>query len=60
VRGLVGLHQGALSIESGAGAGTTVTVSLPTRCQDNKREAKPVSVHTLVRHRPPQLERLSA
>jgi cell cycle sensor histidine kinase DivJ len=66
VRGLVGLHQGALSIESGAGAGTTVTVSLPVQCSQDRPETKPVSVHTLVRHRPPQvtlgppLERLSA
>jgi len=32
VRGLVGLHGGALSIESGQGAGTTVTVELPLEC----------------------------
>jgi cell cycle sensor histidine kinase DivJ len=61
VRGLVGLHDGSLSIESGAGIGTTVTVSLPLRCRDDRPVAKPVCVRTLVRPPPPvPLERLSA
>ena len=29
VRGLVGLHRGAMAVESAPGAGTTVVVSLP-------------------------------
>lgn len=33
VRGLVGLHNGRMSIESAPGRGTTVTVSLPLDCR---------------------------
>ena len=33
VRGLVGLHQGELTIESADGDGTAVTVSLPIDCR---------------------------
>lgn len=33
VRGLVGLHSGALSIESSPGEGTTVSVELPIDCR---------------------------
>jgi len=32
VRGLVGLHGGAISVESAVGQGTTVTVRLPAHC----------------------------
>jgi cell cycle sensor histidine kinase DivJ len=34
VRGLVGLHRGTLSVESGLGQGTCVTVALPFDCRD--------------------------
>ncbi len=49
VRGLVGLHGGRMSIESGAGAGTTVTVTLPMTNEDDSRLSKPVAVHTFPR-----------
>lgn len=39
VRGLVGLHGGSISIESGAGAGTAVTVRLPMDCRGASRFA---------------------
>lgn len=47
VRGLVGLHGGALSIESGQGAGTTVTVELPIECaadSDTLRAPIPIRI----------------
>lgn len=49
VRGLVGLHGGTLSIESGSGVGTTVTVTLPIDGGADQRAAKPVTIHTLPR-----------
>ncbi|HEX8665319.1 MAG TPA: PAS domain-containing sensor histidine kinase, partial [Beijerinckiaceae bacterium] len=36
VRGLVGLHQGEIVIESAPGDGTTVTVSLPLDCRGGR------------------------
>jgi cell cycle sensor histidine kinase DivJ len=48
VRGLVGLHQGELTIESAEGDGTTVTVSLPIDCRGAGRSAR-ARVHTLAR-----------
>jgi cell cycle sensor histidine kinase DivJ len=60
VRGLVGLHRGSLMIESGAGAGTTVTVSLPIDGCDTRLDSKPATVRTRVRPRPAALSRLSA
>lgn len=60
VRGLVGLHRGRMSIESGAGAGTTVTVCLPIRGGDEAAPNKPVVVHTFPRLSARQPERMSA
>jgi cell cycle sensor histidine kinase DivJ len=37
VRGLVGLHQGEIAIESAPGEGTTVTVSLPLDCRGGRK-----------------------
>jgi cell cycle sensor histidine kinase DivJ len=36
VRGLVGLHDGSISIESGPRAGTTVSVRLPLDCRQHR------------------------
>jgi cell cycle sensor histidine kinase DivJ len=60
VRGLVGLHSGRMSIESGSGAGTTVTVSLPLRSGDATAPARPAVVHTFPRLAVRQPERMSA
>jgi cell cycle sensor histidine kinase DivJ len=49
VRGLVGLHNGTLAIESGAGVGTTVTVTLPLAGCNAEPDRKPVTVRTMVR-----------
>lgn len=51
VRGLVGLHGGAIAIESGLGQGTTVTVRLPLDgpAQSGVGVAK---IETIVRHGP--------
>jgi cell cycle sensor histidine kinase DivJ len=46
VRGIVGLHQGEIAVESGAGAGTTVTVTLPLRPDLGPSRTKPVVVQT--------------
>ena len=46
VRGIVGLHHGQITVESGAGAGTTVTVTLPLRPDLATRRTKPVVVQT--------------
>ena len=46
VRGIVGLHHGRIAVESGAGAGTTVTVTLPLRPELGQSSAKPVVVQT--------------
>ncbi|WP_375456178.1 ATP-binding protein [uncultured Methylobacterium sp.] len=45
VRGLVGLHGGAIDVESAPDAGTTITVSLPTACRpaDSPPTAAPVT-----------------
>ena len=40
VRGLVGLHGGALRVESLAGVGTRVTVRLPRVCRRTRRLAR--------------------
>ena len=60
VRGLVGLHHGALMVESGAGLGTTVTVTLPLDCSRVPQEPAGVPVGTRVRRRPPALVRKNA
>ena len=49
VRGLVGIHGGRLSIESGTGVGTTVTVSLPLAGPGEAVIPKPAQVHILPR-----------
>jgi two-component system, cell cycle sensor histidine kinase DivJ len=50
VRGLVGLHQGSLTIESAPDQGTAVTVSLPIDGRTAPlRKAAPVRIHALPR-----------
>ncbi len=53
VRGLVGLHDGSLAIESGEGAGTLVSVEIPLDCGDDAREEMraPIPIHTAARQR---------
>ncbi len=46
VRGLVGLHGGEISVESGPGAGTCVTVRLPVDCRG--AGVKPASARIIV------------
>lgn len=42
VRGLVGLHNGRMSIESAPGRGTTVTVTLPLDCRLGPSQRSPL------------------
>ena len=49
VRGLVGLHGGALKVESVAGVGTRVSVRLPRICRLDERPGAPVQVETEAR-----------
>jgi cell cycle sensor histidine kinase DivJ len=49
VRGLVGLHGGALKVESVAGVGTRVSVRLPRICRPGERPGAPVPVETEAR-----------
>jgi hypothetical protein len=49
VRGLVGLHNGRISIASARGNGTMVTVTLPIDASKPSRPAMPAQVHTIVR-----------
>jgi cell cycle sensor histidine kinase DivJ len=53
VRGLVGLHDGSLSIESGEDAGTLVSVEIPLDCGEEAREEAraPIPIHTAARQR---------
>jgi two-component system, cell cycle sensor histidine kinase DivJ len=54
VRGLVGLHRGALTLESAPDEGTAVTISLPIDCRaPPSRKAAPVRIHALPRARAP-------
>ena len=53
VRGLVKLHGGRISIESGPGLGTTVTVRLPQDCRGRANAGAPVEIETIVRHAGP-------
>ncbi len=53
VRGLVGLHGGTMSIESGIGAGTTVTVRIPAFASADRERGKPAVVATASRDRDP-------
>ncbi len=49
VRGLVGLHQGTMTIESQIGEGTRVTVSLPIDCRSGPQRGAAIPVHTIAR-----------
>ena len=49
VRGLVGLHGGALKVESLAGVGTRVTVRLPRVCQPGEMTGAPAPLETEAR-----------
>ncbi|KST58684.1 histidine kinase [Methylobacterium sp. GXS13] len=49
VQGLVGLHGGAMLIESAPQAGTVVTVTLPLVCRDPAAAAGPAPIRTAVR-----------
>jgi len=52
VRGLVGLHGGELSLESGIGEGTSVTVRLPLDCRNGRAPASaPIPVNAVARRR---------
>ena len=54
VQGLVGLHGGALAIESTRGEGTTVIVTLPRACRESGGPVPVVRIRT--RARPPMVE----
>ncbi|NNM72667.1 sensor histidine kinase [Enterovirga aerilata] len=60
VRGLVGLHHGTMAIESGPGAGTVVTITLPLAGQVETRQIRPVAVQTTARIPARPAERRSA
>lgn len=60
VRGLVGLHRGRMALESGTGAGTTVTVTLPLRHEASAVRLTPAIVQTRPRVAVPHPERMSA
>jgi cell cycle sensor histidine kinase DivJ len=49
VRGLVGLHGGAIAIESAPRIGTTVTVRLPLDCR-NQPLSTPAKIDVITRH----------
>jgi cell cycle sensor histidine kinase DivJ len=49
VRGLVGLHNGSMTIESQMGEGTRVTVSLPLDCRSGAPPAAAIPVQTIAR-----------
>lgn len=51
VRGLVGLHGGAISIESAPGEGTRVVVTLPLDCREARGETAPARIETASRLR---------
>ncbi|THD44250.1 MAG: HAMP domain-containing histidine kinase, partial [Bradyrhizobium sp.] len=52
VRGLVGLHGGALRVESVVGVGTRVTVRLPSVCRSDERNGAPAPLETQARLAP--------
>ncbi|MCQ4189503.1 sensor histidine kinase [Methylocystis suflitae] len=49
VRGLVGLHGGSITIESGLQAGTTVSVRLPLDCRNSGATGGPARIATIAR-----------
>ncbi len=49
VRGLVGLHGGSITIESGPQAGTTVSVRLPLDCRNSGANGAPARIATIAR-----------
>ncbi|MGZ9115437.1 MAG: sensor histidine kinase [Methylocystis sp.] len=49
VRGLVGLHGGSISIESGPRAGTAVSVRLPLDCRKRGATGGPARIETIAR-----------
>ena len=49
VRGLVGLHGGSITIESGPQAGTTVSVRLPLDCRNSGATGGPARIATIAR-----------
>jgi two-component system, cell cycle sensor histidine kinase DivJ len=53
VQGLVGLHGGALLVESAPNAGTVVTVTLPLACGAPGDLPRPAPIRTAVRGAPP-------
>ncbi|WP_375463622.1 ATP-binding protein [uncultured Methylobacterium sp.] len=55
VQGLVGLHGGAIGVESAPDAGTIVTVSLPRACRPADAAANPAPMTTRVRRAGPAL-----
>ncbi len=62
VRGLVGLHSGALSIESSPGEGTTVNVELPVDCRliPNQSSNAPIPIRTASRRGPTDARQAAA
>jgi cell cycle sensor histidine kinase DivJ len=49
VRGLVGLHGGSITIESGLQAGSAVSVRLPLDCRNSGKTDGPASIQTIAR-----------
>ncbi len=49
VRGLVGLHGGSITIESGPQAGTAVSVRLPLDCRNSGATGGPARIETIAR-----------
>ncbi|NUJ78519.1 HAMP domain-containing histidine kinase [Methylocystis sp. FS] len=49
VRGLVGLHGGSITIESGPQAGTMVSVRLPLDCRNSGATGAPARIATIAR-----------
>ncbi len=49
VRGLVGLHGGAISVESAIDQGTTVTVRLPAQCAGHESGSRMAQIETITR-----------
>jgi len=50
VRGLVGLHDGSIVIESSPDSGTCVTVRLPFDCANSRPENILAKIETVFRH----------